>query len=185
MTTPADQAMALLLRPVRHAVNNLSMVLTANLESAVPRMPEGERVTKLVTRAWDAAQDYDRLARGYLALGREESVRSGRADRVIGDLLPLLVLASGGPLALEGEDGTAVEYRSPALESALVLAMSGASGLPAGPRPPLRLARGRVELGWAVPEAARTALEAAGARVEAASVVLPQSGGAVSARAAS
>ena len=48
--------MALLLRPVRHAVNNLSMVMNANLETAVPQLPEGERVTKQVparaTRRW-------------------------------------------------------------------------------------------------------------------------------------
>jgi len=163
----SEQAMALLLRPVRHAVNNLSMVLTANLDSAVPRLPAGEMVTRQVTRAREAALDYDQLARGFLALGREEGVRPTPAARLVRELLPLLTLAAGGALELQLEGQAVVERRSPTLDGALILAASGAAGLPPGPRPALRLDEARLTLGWAIPPEARTALESLGARVEA------------------
>lgn len=162
----AEQAMALLLRPVRHAVNNLSMVLTANLDSAVPRLPPGEVVTRQVSRAREAALDYDQLARGFLALGREEGVRPAPAGRLMQELLPLLTLAAGGPLELRLLGNTVVERRSPALEGALILAASGGAGLPPGPRPALRLDGARLTFAWPIPEAARTALEALNATLE-------------------
>ncbi|HEY8611552.1 MAG TPA: hypothetical protein VIL69_09720 [Roseomonas sp.] len=163
----AEQAMALLLRPVRHAVNNLSMVLTANLDAALPRLPEGETVTRQITRAREAALDYDHLARGFLALGREEGVRPAPAGRVMQELLPLLSLAASGPVELRVLGNAVIERRSPALEGALILAASGAAGMPPGPRPPLRLDGVRLTLPWAPPPAALEALEALGAKVEA------------------
>jgi hypothetical protein len=162
----AEQAMALLLRPVRHAVNNLSMVLTANLDAALPRMPEGEVVTRQVTRAREAALDYDHLARGFLALGREEGTRPAPAGRLLQELLPLLSLAAGGPVELRVLGSAVVQQRSPLMEGALILAASGAAGLPPGTRPPLRLDGARLSLPWALPPEARTALESLGALIE-------------------
>jgi hypothetical protein len=161
-----EQAMALLLRPVRHAVNNLSMVLTANLDAAVPKLPEGERYTRQITRAREAAMDYDHLARGFLALGREEGVRPAPAERVLRELLPLLSLAAGGAVEIRTVGSAVIERRSPTLEGALILAASGAAGIPAGPRPPLRLEGARLSMAWRLPPEARTALEALGAKLE-------------------
>ncbi|WP_140885865.1 hypothetical protein [Muricoccus nepalensis] len=164
-----EQAMALLLRPVRHAVNNLSMVMNANLETAVPQLPEGERVTKQVARARDAAVAYDNLVRGFLSLGREEGVKGVLAGRLLRELMPLLALAAGGPLELEVADAAkAVQRRTPTLEGALILAASGARDLPAGPLPPLRLEGLRLVLGWPLPPAARRSLEDLGVGIEAA-----------------
>lgn len=163
-----EQAMALLLRPVRHAVNNLSMVMNANLETALPQLPEGERVTKQVTRARDAAVAYDNLVRGFLSLGREEGVKGVLAGRLLQELMPLLTLAAGGPLELEVADAAkAVQRRSPTLEGTLILAVSGARALPAGPLPPLRLEGQRLSMGWPLPPAAQKSLEDLGGRVEA------------------
>ncbi|MCR0983204.1 hypothetical protein [Roseomonas populi] len=165
-TSPAGQAMALLMRPVRHLVNNLSMVLTANLDSAVPRLPEGEVVTRQVTRARDAALEYDQVTRGFLALGREEGIRPAPAARVLQDLLPLLTLAAGGPVELQVLGKAVIERRSPALEGALILAASGAAGLPPGPRPAIRLNGARLSLPWPLPPEALAALEGLGALLE-------------------
>jgi hypothetical protein len=162
----AEQAMTLLLRPVRHAVNNLSMVLTANLDSALPRLPEGETVTRQVARAREAALDYDHLARGFLALGREEGTRPAPAGRLMQELLPLLSLAAGGPVELRVLGTAVVQRRSPMLEGALILAASGAASMPPGTRPPLRLDGARLSLPWPLPPAARTALESLGATIE-------------------
>ena len=162
----AAQAMALLLRPVRHAVNNLSMVLTANLDAALPRLPEGETVTRQVTRAREAALDYDHLARGFLSLGREEGVRPAPAGRFLQELLPLLGLAAAGPVELRVLGNAVIERRSPALEGALILAVSGAAGLPPGTRPPLRLDGARLSMAWPLPAEARAALEGLGATIE-------------------
>jgi hypothetical protein len=184
---PAQQAMALLLRPVRHAVNNLSMVLTANLDAALPQLPEGERVRKQVARAREAALDYDHLTRGFLALGREEGVRPAPAERVLQELLPLLSLAAGGAVEIRTLAGAVIELRSPALEGALILAASGAASLPGGPRPPMRLEGSRLSLPWSLPPAAQEALEKLGAGIEATgegvviALPLPQSGRAASA----
>ncbi|MBP0444422.1 hypothetical protein J8J14_06480 [Roseomonas sp. SSH11] len=162
----AEQAMALLLRPVRHAVNNLSMVVTANLDSAVPKLPQGEVVTRQVNRAREAAIDYDQLARGYLALGREEGTRPVPASRMIQELLPLLILAAGGPVELRILGNAVVERRSPILDGALIVAASGGAGLPAGPRPPLRLDGAKLSFGWPIPPEAREALLSLGASIE-------------------
>ncbi|WP_338665839.1 hypothetical protein VQH23_11795 [Pararoseomonas sp. SCSIO 73927] len=162
----AEQAMALLMRPVRHAVNNLSMVLTANLDSAVPRLPPGEVVARQVTRARDAALEYDALARGFLALGREEGIRPAPAGRLLQELMPLLTLAAGGPVELRILGGAVVQRRSPLLEGALILAASGGAALPPGPRPAIRLDGARLSLAWPLPPAARSALEELGAAVE-------------------
>ena len=162
----AAQAMALLLRPVRHAVNNLSMVLTANLDAALPRLPAGEAVTRQITRAREAAVDYDHLARGFLALGREEGTRPVPAGRLLQEMLPLLALAAGGPVELRVLGNAVIERRSPAVEGALILAASGAAGMPPGARPPLRLDGARLSLSWSLPPEARAALESLGAAIE-------------------
>ncbi|MFH5925546.1 hypothetical protein [Roseomonas xinghualingensis] len=158
--------MTLLLRPVRHAVNNLSMVLTANLDAALPQLPEGERVTKQIARAREAAMDYDHLARGFLALGREEGTRPAPAARMMQELLPLLSLAAAGPVEVRTLGSAVIERRSPDLEGALILAASGAAGLPPGPRPALRLDGARLVVPWALSPEARAALEAVGAKLE-------------------
>ena len=172
-----EQAMALLMRPVRHALNNMSMVLTANLDAALPCLPEGERTTRQVARARDAALDYDALARGFLALSRGEEVRAVPAARLLRELLPMMALAAGGSLDLQAGGGATIEQRSPALEGALILAASGAAALPPGPRPPLRLDGMRLALDWALPPEARAALLPLGAAIEAAEggvvIVLP------------
>ena len=162
----AAEAMALLLRPVRHAVNNLSMVLTANLDAAMPRLPPGEVATRQVGRAREAAAEYDQLARGFLALGREEGVRPAPAGRLMQELLPLLTLAAGGPLELRLLGNAIIRRQSPALEGALILAAAGAAALPPGPRPPLRLDGARLSFGWSIPHAAHAALEGLGATLE-------------------
>jgi len=162
----AEQAMALLLRPVRHAVNNLSMVLIANLDAAIPRLAGDERTAKQVTRAREAALDYDGLTRGFLALGREQGMRPAPAARLMQELLPLLALAAGGPLEVRVLGAAVIERRSPALEGALVLAASGAAGLPPGARPALRLDGARLLVPWPIPPAARAALEGLGATLE-------------------
>lgn len=150
--------MALLLRPVRHAVNNLSMVLSANLDAALPKLPPGDRATAQVTRARQAAEDYDRLIRGYFALGRHETLRAMSAERFLRDLLPLLTLAAGGPLPLEVEGDTTIAVRSPTLDAALILAASGGADRPVGPRPALRLSGADLVFGWTIPKVARDAL---------------------------
>jgi hypothetical protein len=162
-----EQAMALLLRPVRHAVNNLSMVMNANLDAAVPQLVEGERLTVQVLRAREAALNYDRLVRGFLSLGREEGLKGVLAGRFLQELMPLLSLAAGGPLELEGKESAAVlQRRTPTLEGALILAASGGKSVAAGPLPALRLEGSRLTMGWALPSAARTALEGLGAVIE-------------------
>ena len=162
-----EQAMALLLRPVRHAVNNLSMVMNANLDAAVPQLVEGERLTRQVLRAREAAVAYDSLVRGFLSLGREEGMKGVVAGRFLQDLMPLLSLAAGGPLELEGkESATILRRRTPTLEGALILAASGARSLATGPLPPLRLEGARLGMGWPLPPEARAALEGLGAAVE-------------------
>lgn len=162
-----EKAMALLLRPVRHAVNNLSMVMNANLESAMPQLVEGERLTRQIARAREAAVAYDALVRGFLSLGREEGTKGALAGRFIQELMPLLSLAAGSPLELQGAASTAVvQRRSPALEGALILAAAGAKALPIAPLPPLRLTGAELSMGWPLPADAVRALKASGGAVE-------------------
>jgi len=131
-------------------------------------LPEGERATRQIARAREAAVAYDSLVRGFLSLGREEGVKGALAGRFLQELMPLLSLAAGGPLELQGKDTAAViQRRSPALDGALILAAAGARTLVTGPLPPLRLAGARLSMDWALPPAACQALEALGATVEA------------------
>jgi hypothetical protein len=162
-----EKAMALLLRPVRHAVNNLSMVMNANLEAAMPQLKEGERVTRQIARAQEAALAYDALVRGFLSLGREEGMKGMMAGRFIQELLPLLSLAAGSALELQGAASNAVvQRRSPALEGALILAAASARAVATAPLPPLRLEGARLSMDWAMPADATRALASAGAVVE-------------------
>ena len=58
--------LSFLFSPVRHAANNLAMVLLMNLESAARVIPPTERGSRQIARALEAAEEYDRLMRGCL-----------------------------------------------------------------------------------------------------------------------
>lgn len=122
-----------LFSPVRHAANNLAMVLLMNLESAARVIPPTERGSRQIARALEAAEEYDRLMRSLLALTRSEQEVPLRASAYLQDLLPLLGLAAGRKLTLEAEGEPAeLRVRRPALDAALLALMQD---MPAGSPP--------------------------------------------------
>ena len=160
--------LSFLFSPVRHAANNLAMVLLMNLDSAARVIPPTERGGRQIARALEAAEEYDRLMRSLLALTRAEQAAPIRAASYLRDLLPLLGLAAGRKLTLEapGEDGgeaAEILVRRPTLDAALLALMQD---MPAEAPPVLRLRGALREPGFAIAPARQEALRAAGAAVE-------------------
>ena len=165
---PTLAELSFLFSPVRHAANNLAMVLLMNLESAARIIPPTERGGRQIARALEAAEEYDRLMRSLLALTRAEQAAPIRAASYLRDLLPLLGLAAGRKLTLEtggkaGEEAAEILVRRPTLDAALLALMQD---MPAEAPPVLRLSGALLEPGFAIAPARQEALRAAGAAVE-------------------
>ncbi|ATR22317.1 Hypothetical protein RMHFA_00228 [Roseomonas mucosa] len=173
--SPPLAEFSFLFSPVRHAANNLAMVLLMNLESAARVIPPTERGSRQIARALEAAEEYDRLMRSLLALTRSEQEVPLRASAYLQDLLPLLGLAAGRKLTLEAEGEPAeLRVRRPALDAALLALMQD---MPAGSPPVLRLRGTRLTPGFPVDAARQDALRAAGVTVEGSVLQLPTRAG--------
>ncbi|PZR12416.1 MAG: hypothetical protein DI532_13490 [Azospirillum brasilense] len=161
---PTLAELSFLFSPVRHAANNLAMVLLMNLESVARVIPPAERGGRQIARALEAAEEYDRLMRSLLALTRAEQAAPIRAASYLRDLLPLLGLAAGRKLTLEaGEEAAEILVRRPTLDAALLALMQD---MPTEAPPVLRLRGALLEPGFAIAPARQEALRAAGAVVE-------------------
>jgi len=163
------EVLDLLLPAARHAANNLSMVMSVNLDAAaaaLARQPGGERVLRQVERVSQAAQEFDAILRGVLALSRPDAAVRTSSGELLQAALPLMELAANRRLRLEVVSGeAALAFRRPALDAALALLARAAP--PAGATADLRLDGDTLELAWAVETVAAAALRAAGAAVEA------------------
>lgn len=164
--TDAGQAMVGLARPMQHAVNNLVMVLQANMDSVLASLPPEDRAAIRLTRAAQAAKDMDALMRAFLRLGRPEEKAPLDSGRFLASALPVLSLAAGKPVKVQTVSTLPIAPHRPAMDLALLGAFAGAKALPHA-NPPAIVLEGAVwRLNWALPEGSRAALEAAEIGVE-------------------
>lgn len=162
---PEEAALRGLFKPARHAANNLAMVLVMNLEGALRLLPEGGREARQVARSLEAAQAYDGLLRGLLALTRDAERVRPRAEAWLREVLPLLGLAAGRPLRLDVSGAAArLDIPRPRLDALLVGLMRER---PATAEPALRLDGATLSVPWPAGEAVAAALAAAGVTVAA------------------
>jgi len=162
--TDAPERMAGLARPMQHAVNNLSMVLQANLESVAAALPAEDRLALRVRRALQGAKDLEALLRAYLRLGRPHEQGVIDSGRFLEAVRPVLVLALGKPLKVEVLSTASINPPRPEVDLALLDLIVGGKELPAG-EPLLRLDGNVLAVNWPPPEGARAVLEAAGLAV--------------------
>lgn len=159
--TDAPERMAGLARPMQHAVNNLFMVLQANLDSVAAALPAEDRLALRVRRALQGTKDLEALLRAYLRLGRPHEQGVVDSGRFLEAVRPVLVLALGKPLKVEVVSTAAISPPRPEADLALLDLIVGGRDLPPG-TPLLRLDGSAVAVNWAPPEGAQAALEAAG-----------------------
>jgi hypothetical protein len=175
----AGDVMAGLARPMQHAVNNLVMVMQANMDSVLAGLPPEERTTVRLARAAQAARDLEALVRAFLRVGRPEESGAVDSGRFLAAVQPLLTLVVGRPLTVEKAGTAPVAPRRPAVDLALVEAFAGARALPRTTPPTARLEGASLDINWALPDGAEAVLGEAGIGVEAAveggtRLVLPQ-----------
>jgi hypothetical protein len=164
--TDAGQAMAGLARPMQHAVNNLVMVLQANMDSVLAGLPPEDRAAIRLGRAAQALRELEATMRAFLRLGRPEENGPLDSGRFLASVQPVLALGAGRPLKVETLATQVVAPRRPAADLALLGAFMGARELPRTTPPTLQLEGHRLCLNWPLPEGSRAALEDAGITVE-------------------
>jgi hypothetical protein len=157
--------MAGLARPMQHAVNNLVMVMQANMDSVLASMPPEERTAVRLGRAAQATREMEALVRAFLRLGRPEEGGTTDSGRFLAAVQPVLALAAGRPLAAEVVATAMVAPRRPLVDLALIGVFEGARALPRSTPPAIRLEGTGLTLNWALPEGSRNALEEAGLSV--------------------
>jgi len=163
--TDAPERMAGLARPMQHAVNNLIMVLQANLDSVAAALPAEDRLTLRVRRALQGSKDLEALLRAYLRLGRPHEQGTVESGRFLEAVRAVLALAVGKPLKVEVLSTTPISPPRPEVDLALLDLITGARELPPG-TPLLRLDGNVIAVNWAPPEGAQAALEGVGLGVD-------------------
>ncbi len=164
--TDAGQTMAGLARPMQHAVNNLVMVLQANMDSVLAGLPPEDRAAIRLGRAAQAAKELEALMRAFLRLGRPEESAPLDSGRFLASALPALALAVGKPVKVETVSTTPVVPQRPLMDLALLGAFAGAKALPLSTRPTVFLEGASWRLNWALPEGSRAELEGVSIGVE-------------------
>jgi signal transduction histidine kinase len=154
--------LAALARPMQHAMNNLVMVLQANLDAVQASLPLEDRNAVRLGRAAQGAQDLDALVRAYLRLGRPAEKGAVDSGRFLKAVLPVLNLAAGRPLRVEQAGTATVCPARPLADMGLLALMPGARALPTGTPPVLRLDGALLMVNWPLPEGAEAALAEAG-----------------------
>ncbi|MFC7553686.1 hypothetical protein ACFQU7_17760 [Pseudoroseomonas wenyumeiae] len=167
----AGDVMAGLARPMQHAVNNMVMVMQANMDSVLASLPPEDKAAVRLTRAAQAARDMEVLVRAFLRLGRPEEHSAVDSGRFFGTVQPLLALVVGRPLTVESAATATVAPRRPAVDLALVEAFAGAKALPRSTPPKARLDGTVLEVNWPLPEGSAAALAEAGIGAESAGEV--------------
>ncbi|MDJ0390153.1 hypothetical protein QMO56_18750 [Roseomonas sp. E05] len=164
--TDAPDRMAGLARPMQHAVNNLFMVLNANLDSVASSLPPEDRSALRVKRALEGAKGLEALLRAYFRLGRPAERSPVDSGRFLEAVRPVLALAVGKPLKVEVLSTATISPPRPEVDLALLDLIVGARELPPG-TPHLTLDGNVITVNWAPPEGAEAALTAAGLTVTA------------------
>ncbi|MBO1075236.1 hypothetical protein [Roseomonas marmotae] len=162
----AGDIMAGLARPMQHAVNNLVMVMQANMDSVLASLPPEDRASVRLTRAAHAGREMEALVRAFLRLGRPEEHSAVDSGRFFTAVQPVLQLAAGRPLTVETVSTATIMPRRPQVDLALVDAFTGARELPRATLPTVRLEGAGLQLNWPLPEGSRAALEDAGITLE-------------------
>lgn len=155
-------SLAALARPMQHAVNNLVMVLQANMDAVRASLPPEDRNSTRLARAAQGATELEALVRAYLRIGRPAEHSPQDSGRFIKSVLPVLNLAAGKPIRLEEAGTASVRPHRPLADMALLALAAGARALPATSPPALRLEGRALTVNWALPEGAGAALEEAG-----------------------
>lgn len=162
----AGERMAGLARPMQHALNNLFMVLHANLDSVLSAMPEGDKATIRLQRASTGARDMELLLRAYFRLGRPQDRNPVDSGKFVEAVRPVLAQAVGKLLPLEVRSTTVITPPRPEVDLALLDLAVGAKALPPTTKPMLALEGAVLIANWAAPEAAVASLGALGLTVE-------------------
>lgn len=175
----AGEAMAGLARPMQHALNNLIMVMQANMDSVLASLAPDDRAHLRLSRAAQATRDMDALLRAYLRLGREEDQAPLDSGKLMTSLRPLLATGIGRPLTLTTAATASTAAPRPALDLALLHAAQGARALPRTTAPALALDGLRLSMNWALTPEAAEGLGAAGVTVaeagaESCALLLPE-----------
>ncbi|MFC4169346.1 hypothetical protein [Teichococcus aestuarii] len=156
--TDAPARLAGLARPMQHAMNNLYMVLQANLEAVQATLPPEERNAVRLGRALQGAREMEALIRAYLRLGRPHEEGQVDSGKFLEAVRPVLALAVGKPLKVEVLATATIAPPRPEVDLALLDLTAGARGLPPGQPPLLRLDGSAIEVNWPAPEGALEAL---------------------------
>jgi hypothetical protein len=162
----AGDAMAGLARPMQHALNNLIMVLQANMDSVLASLPPEDRASIRLARAAQATREMDTLLRAFLRLGRPAESPTLDSGRFLDSLRPLLAIGTGRPLTAEVAATAATTPPRPAIDMALLQAVQGARALPRTTPAALVLDGLALRMNWALPPDCHEALAAAGVAVE-------------------
>lgn len=163
----AGEAMAGLARPMQHAVNNLVMVMQANLDSVLASLPPDDRASIRLARAAQATGEMDALLRAFLRLGRPDEHAAQDSGRFLASVRPLLAIGLGRPLAVEVAATAIAAAPRPAADLALLQAMQPARALPRDKPATLVLDGLTLRMNWPLAPECREALAAAGIAVEA------------------
>jgi len=146
----AGEAMAGLARPMQHALNNLIMVMQANMDSVLASLPPDDRASIRLSRAAQATSDLDALLRAFLRLGRPDETPTLDSGRFLDTVRPLLATGIGRPLTVEVPATATTVVARPAVDLALLRAAQGARALPRGTPATLVLDGLVLRMNWAV-----------------------------------
>lgn len=136
---------------LRHAANNLSMVVISNLELLARGVTPDTPAARQLGRAREAAERLLAMLLPYTRLNQAPALTLAAPEAVLQTLLPLLEVAAGGhgPVTLEAEPVPMVVLPRPGLDHALLAwAMAAAAESPRGTA--LRIGLAAVEDGVAL-----------------------------------
>ena len=107
---------------VRHAANNLAMVILSNLDLLARAVPEDTPASRQLARSRLAAERLLAVLGPYTRLEREPGLDLQQPEAVLRALLPLLQVVAGQslPITLEAAAVQPVKLPRPALDLALV-----------------------------------------------------------------
>ncbi|MDQ1080842.1 hypothetical protein [Pseudoroseomonas cervicalis] len=159
---PGARNLAALARPMQHALNNLFMVLHANLDSVISALPPEDKTTLRLQRASQGAKDMEALLRAYLRIGRPAEQPAMDSAKYLEAVRPVLAQAAGRPVVVEVRSSTMIAPQRPAVDIALIDLAWGARELPRGVKPTLVLEGASLTAAWEAPPAALQGLEALG-----------------------
>lgn len=107
---------------VRHAANNLAMVIVSNLDLLARTVPDDTPASRQLARSRLAAERLLAVLIPYTRLEREPCLDLQRPEAFLRALLPLLQVVGGqsSPITLEAAAAQPVKLPRPALDLALV-----------------------------------------------------------------